>query len=238
MPKHWPQHDWDWLSWAEFSYPFNMSWNPAASVPCGFTAEGLPVGLQIVGRRFDDLGVLQASAAFEQIAALGGQAAEARLTGAHARADQRLPAGLSGAVLHRQPDQRRIHLRRDHRGSLDRRASAGWRAQVAIYSLVVMMVALWAGSFVLAFFGITLAALRVAGGVVVALTAWQLLNRPEHREARKRSRPRLPPDSDDIALFPHDHSHHHWSGHDGGCRGAQRQPAARRLRRSRVLSSA
>jgi aspartyl-tRNA(Asn)/glutamyl-tRNA(Gln) amidotransferase subunit A len=67
MPDHWPQHDWDWVSWAEFSYPFNMSWNPAASVPCGFTADGLPVGLQIVGKRFDDLGVLQASAAFEAI---------------------------------------------------------------------------------------------------------------------------------------------------------------------------
>ena len=67
MPDHWPQHEWDWVSWAEFSYPFNMSWNPAASVPCGFTAEGLPVGLQIVGKRFDDLGVLQASAAFEAI---------------------------------------------------------------------------------------------------------------------------------------------------------------------------
>jgi aspartyl-tRNA(Asn)/glutamyl-tRNA(Gln) amidotransferase subunit A len=67
MPDHWPHHDWDWLSWAEFSYPFNMSWNPAASVPCGFTADGLPVGLQIVGKRFDDLGVLQASAAFESI---------------------------------------------------------------------------------------------------------------------------------------------------------------------------
>lgn len=65
MPDHWPQHEWDWVSWAEFSYPFNMAWNPAASVPCGFTAEGLPVGLQIVGKRFDDLGVLQASAAFE-----------------------------------------------------------------------------------------------------------------------------------------------------------------------------
>jgi aspartyl-tRNA(Asn)/glutamyl-tRNA(Gln) amidotransferase subunit A len=67
MPDHWPQHEWDWVSWAEFSYPFNMSWNPAASVPCGFTAEGLPVGLQIVGKRFDDLGVLQASAAFESV---------------------------------------------------------------------------------------------------------------------------------------------------------------------------
>jgi aspartyl-tRNA(Asn)/glutamyl-tRNA(Gln) amidotransferase subunit A len=66
QPPHWPQHDWDWLSWAEFSYPFNMSWNPAASIPCGFTAAGLPVGLQIVGRRFDDLGVLQASALLEQ----------------------------------------------------------------------------------------------------------------------------------------------------------------------------
>lgn len=65
MPAHWPQHDWDWVSWAEFSYPFNLSGNPAASVPCGFTAEGLPVGLQVVGRRFDDLGVLQAAAAFE-----------------------------------------------------------------------------------------------------------------------------------------------------------------------------
>jgi len=65
MPAHWPSHNWDWVSWAEFSYPFNMSWNPAASVPCGFTAQGLPVGLQVVGRRFDDLGVLQAAAAFE-----------------------------------------------------------------------------------------------------------------------------------------------------------------------------
>ncbi len=66
QPAHWPQHPWDWLMWAEFSHPFNMSGNPAATVPCGFTAEGLPVGLQIVGRRYDDLGVLQASAAFER----------------------------------------------------------------------------------------------------------------------------------------------------------------------------
>jgi aspartyl-tRNA(Asn)/glutamyl-tRNA(Gln) amidotransferase subunit A len=65
-PEHWPQHEWDWVQWAEFSYPFNMSWNPAASVPCGFTEAGLPVGLQVVGKRFDDLSVLQAAAAFEQ----------------------------------------------------------------------------------------------------------------------------------------------------------------------------
>lgn len=66
QPEHWPQHEWDWLMWAEFSYPFNWSGNPAASLPCGFTPAGLPVGLQVVGRRFDDLGVLQASAAFEE----------------------------------------------------------------------------------------------------------------------------------------------------------------------------
>ena len=64
-PSDWPQHEWNWLQWAQFSYPFNMSHNPAASVPCGFTQAGLPVGLQIVGRRLDDLGVLQAAAAFE-----------------------------------------------------------------------------------------------------------------------------------------------------------------------------
>ncbi len=67
QPADWPQHIWDWLQWAEFSYPFNASHNPAASVPCGFTADGRPVGLQIVGRRFDDLRVLQASAAFEGV---------------------------------------------------------------------------------------------------------------------------------------------------------------------------
>jgi aspartyl-tRNA(Asn)/glutamyl-tRNA(Gln) amidotransferase subunit A len=65
QPEDWPQHPWDWMSWAEFSYPFNMSGNPAASVPCGFTGAGLPVGLQIVGRRADELSVLRAAAAFE-----------------------------------------------------------------------------------------------------------------------------------------------------------------------------
>jgi aspartyl-tRNA(Asn)/glutamyl-tRNA(Gln) amidotransferase subunit A len=65
-PGHFPQHAWDWFPWACFSYPFNFTGQPAASVPAGFTAAGLPVGLQIVGRRFADLTVLQASAAFEE----------------------------------------------------------------------------------------------------------------------------------------------------------------------------
>ncbi len=48
-----------------FTFPFNLTGQPAATVPCGFTRDGLPVGLQIVGRRFDDATVLRASAAFE-----------------------------------------------------------------------------------------------------------------------------------------------------------------------------
>ena len=65
-PAHWPEHPWDWIRWAEFSYPFNMSGQPAASVPCGFTPDGLPVGLQIVGRRGADADVLRAAATFER----------------------------------------------------------------------------------------------------------------------------------------------------------------------------
>jgi aspartyl-tRNA(Asn)/glutamyl-tRNA(Gln) amidotransferase subunit A len=50
-----------------FTVPFNMSEQPAASINCGYTRGGLPIGLQIVGQRFDDLGVLQVSRAFEMI---------------------------------------------------------------------------------------------------------------------------------------------------------------------------
>ncbi len=52
--------------WIPFTFPFNLTGQPAASVPAGFTKDGLPVGLQIVGRRFDDVGVLRAAAAFER----------------------------------------------------------------------------------------------------------------------------------------------------------------------------
>ncbi len=52
--------------WIPYTYPFNLTGQPAASVPCGFTKDGLPIGLQIVGRRFDDATVLRAAAAFER----------------------------------------------------------------------------------------------------------------------------------------------------------------------------
>ena len=52
-----------------FTVAFNMSEQPAASVNCGYDNEGLPIGLQIVGRRFDDVGVLRIARAFEAIRA-------------------------------------------------------------------------------------------------------------------------------------------------------------------------
>lgn len=63
VPAGWPRER--WTTWTPFSYPFNMTQQPAASVPCGF-AEGLPVGLQIVGPRHADNEVLAAAHAFQQ----------------------------------------------------------------------------------------------------------------------------------------------------------------------------
>lgn len=57
-----------YLEWMEIVYAITLTGLPAISVPCAFTAAGMPVGLQIVGRRNDDLGVLQLAHAFEQAA--------------------------------------------------------------------------------------------------------------------------------------------------------------------------
>jgi len=54
-----------WTDWTPFTYPFNLTGQPAASIPCGFTKAGLPVGLQIVGPRYADALVLRAARAFE-----------------------------------------------------------------------------------------------------------------------------------------------------------------------------
>ncbi|HTF51250.1 MAG TPA: amidase family protein [Pseudonocardia sp.] len=55
-------------SWLGFTYPINLTGQPAATVPAGFTSAGLPVGLQIIGRHLADGSVLRASAAFEAAA--------------------------------------------------------------------------------------------------------------------------------------------------------------------------
>jgi len=54
-----------WTDWTPFSYPFNLTQQPAATIPCGLTRKGLPVGLHIVGARYADALVLRAARAFE-----------------------------------------------------------------------------------------------------------------------------------------------------------------------------
>jgi len=54
-----------WTDWTPFSFPFNLTQQPAASIPCGLTRAGLPVGLHLVGPRYADALVLRAARAFE-----------------------------------------------------------------------------------------------------------------------------------------------------------------------------
>lgn len=73
---HWPREIEgvameNYLSWMKSAYWISATFHPAISVPAGFTDDGLPVGIQIVGRYRDDLGVLQIAHAFEQATAFG-----------------------------------------------------------------------------------------------------------------------------------------------------------------------
>jgi multiple antibiotic resistance protein len=75
--------------------------------------------------------------------------------------------------------------------------------KVGLYSLLVMLASLWCGAYILNFFGISLGALRIAGGTVVALRAWDLLSAPERQEARKQEQAESSgPAAEDIAFFP------------------------------------
>jgi aspartyl-tRNA(Asn)/glutamyl-tRNA(Gln) amidotransferase subunit A len=63
VPPGWPAPR--WTSWTPFTYPFNLTQQPAVTVPCGRTADGLPIGLQIVGPRHADRRVLAAAKAYQ-----------------------------------------------------------------------------------------------------------------------------------------------------------------------------
>jgi aspartyl-tRNA(Asn)/glutamyl-tRNA(Gln) amidotransferase subunit A len=63
-PDGWPSSV--WTSWTPYTYPFNLTQQPALSVPCGLTSAGLPVGLQVVGPRHADALVLRAGRAYER----------------------------------------------------------------------------------------------------------------------------------------------------------------------------
>jgi multiple antibiotic resistance protein len=80
------------------------------------------------------------------------------------------------------------------------RAALAWR--VAFYSAVVMLGALFVGAPLLSFFGVSLGALRIAGGLVVAAQAWDLLSGPERQEGRKQEQAASASDADDVAFFP------------------------------------
>jgi len=62
VPEGWA--DERWPSWTPFTYPFNLTGQPGISVPCGFTAAGLPIGLQLIGPRWGDDVVLRAAHAY------------------------------------------------------------------------------------------------------------------------------------------------------------------------------
>ena len=51
----------NWMNWTPFTFPFNLTQQPAASIPCGFTSSGLPVALQIVAAKYRDDLVLRAA---------------------------------------------------------------------------------------------------------------------------------------------------------------------------------
>jgi multiple antibiotic resistance protein len=89
--------------------------------------------------------------------------------------------------------------------TLDRTHSERLRLarQIGIYSLCILLGSLWLGSYVLNFFGVSLGALRVAGGLVVAIRAWELLMAPEEHEGRKQNDAApAATKHDDVAFFP------------------------------------
>ena len=100
---------------------------------------------------------------------------------------------IAGAFIFREATADRTHA---ERVSLAKR--------VGLYSLLVMLVALGGGSYVLSVFGISIAALRIAGGLVLALFAWELLGAPEKRDARKQQQAEGAQDGphEDVAFFP------------------------------------
>jgi multiple antibiotic resistance protein len=74
--------------------------------------------------------------------------------------------------------------------------------KIGVYSMLILLGSLWLGGYVLNFFGVSLGALRVAGGLVVAIRAWELLNGPEAHEDRKASDAAPAQQADDVAFYP------------------------------------
>jgi multiple antibiotic resistance protein len=99
---------------------------------------------------------------------------------------------LGGAIIFNEVTALQTH---EQRAALARR--------VAVYSTFVMLVALWAGTNILSFFGISLNALRIAGGIVVAMRAYEMLSAPDGQSARKeeQAKPVGEAVSEDLASY-------------------------------------
>ena len=84
-----------WWEWSPFTYAFNLTQQPAASVPCGFDSRGLPVAMQLVGAKYADARVLRAARAFETVSPF-------RMP---TDPEQQLRAPAGKAQLHVEPDR-------------------------------------------------------------------------------------------------------------------------------------
>ncbi len=80
------------------------------------------------------------------------------------------------------------------------RVALAWR--VAVYAAIVMLVSLWAGASLMSFFGVSVEALRIAGGFVVAATAWRMLSNSTESEIRKHEQAAPAAGAEDVAFFP------------------------------------
>ncbi|MBY0613379.1 MAG: MarC family protein [Beijerinckiaceae bacterium] len=98
---------------------------------------------------------------------------------------------ISGAMIYSQVTADRTHA---ERLTLARK--------IGIYAALVLLVALWGGASVMSFFGITLGALRIAGGVVVSVSAWEMLYQRQQKEDRKIEQAAPAAVENDIAFFP------------------------------------
>jgi multiple antibiotic resistance protein len=74
--------------------------------------------------------------------------------------------------------------------------------RIGVYAGLIMLGSLWIGAYVLNFFGVSLSALRIAGGFVIAISAWALLNKPEQNEERKQEQASHATGVQDVAFFP------------------------------------
>jgi multiple antibiotic resistance protein len=98
---------------------------------------------------------------------------------------------LGGALIYHQVTSDRAETER---------SALAWR--VATYSLAVMLAALWIGASLMNFFGVSIEALRIAGGLVVSASAWEMLSNTQNNEDRKKEQAAPAAGAADVAFFP------------------------------------